>query len=71
MTRVDIPTGEKALDDLGRNADLRAFHQDDPDSQQALATSGASVSYNATASASASAVSTEGRRRRRASFSVA
>jgi len=34
VARVDVPTDEEALDDLGRNADLYAFHQDDADSQQ-------------------------------------
>ena len=34
VARVDVPTDEEALDDLGRNADLYIFHQDDPDSQQ-------------------------------------
>ena len=32
VARVDVPTDEEALDDLGRNADLYAFHQDDADS---------------------------------------
>ena len=31
LARVDVPTDEEALDDLGRNVDLYAFHQDDPD----------------------------------------
>lgn len=36
LARVDVPTDEEALDDLGRNANLLyIFHQDDPDSQQA------------------------------------
>ena len=34
VARVDVPTDEEALDDLGRNADLYAFHQDDADSQR-------------------------------------
>ena len=34
VARVDVPTDEEALDDLGRNADLYIFHQDDSDSQQ-------------------------------------
>ena len=37
VARVDVPTDEEALDDLGRNADLYIyiyiFHQDDADSQ--------------------------------------
>ena len=33
VARVDAPTDEDALDDLGRNADLYIFHQDDADSQ--------------------------------------
>ena len=35
VARVDAPTDEDALDDLGRNADLYIFHQDDAHSQQA------------------------------------
>ena len=31
---VNSPTDEKALDDLGRNADLYVFNQDDSDNQQ-------------------------------------
>ena len=34
VARVDVPTDEEALDDLGRNADLYIFHQDIADSQQ-------------------------------------
>ena len=34
VARVDVPTDEEALDDLGRNADLYIFHQDVADSQQ-------------------------------------
>ena len=30
--RVDVPTDEEALDDLGRNTDLYSFHQDNADS---------------------------------------
>ena len=34
VARVDVPAEGEALDDLGRNADLYIFHQDDADSQQ-------------------------------------
>ena len=34
VARDDVPTDEEALDDLGRNAGLYIFHQDDADSQQ-------------------------------------
>ena len=34
VARVDVPTDEEALNDLGRNADLYIFHHDDAGSQQ-------------------------------------
>ena len=34
VTTVDVSTDNEALDDLGRNADLYTFNQDDSDNQQ-------------------------------------
>ena len=34
VARVDVSTDEEALEDLGRNADLYTFNQDDSDNQQ-------------------------------------
>ena len=34
VARDDVPNDEEAFDDLGRNADLCIFRQDDADSQQ-------------------------------------
>ena len=65
VARDDVANDEEALDDLGRNAGLYIFHQDDADSQQVndVRTLGLGVS--------SATVSTGQNMQRCASFSVA